>query len=48
MGLVEESDTTVVYENDEIHEAADANFANDRENHPIISNPNLTTNYIGL
>ena len=44
MGLVEEFDTTVVFENDVMYEAADANFANDRELNPIISNPNLTTN----
>ena len=44
MGLVEESADTVAVENDEMYEAADANFVIDREYNPYISDPNPNTN----
>ena len=44
MGLVEESADTVAVENDEMYEAADANFANDKGIIPKISNPNTIMN----
>ena len=46
MGLVEDQVMTVGRnENDEVGtEAAVANFANDRESNPILSNPNLIMN----
>ena len=44
MGLVEEIATAVENENDDVDEAANANFDNDRENHPNISNPKLSNN----
>ena len=50
MGLVEDQVTTVGRnENDEVgNKAAVANFANNRESSPILSNPNHNTNYIFL
>ena len=42
MGLVEESADMVPVENDEMH--VDTNFVNDREKHPILSDPNPKMN----
>jgi len=44
MGLVEESEIPDDIENDEVYEAANANFVNDREHIPYISNPNTLMN----
>ena len=44
MGLVEEIASSFETENDDMDEAANANFDNDREIHPIISNPKLSNN----
>ena len=45
MGLVEDLVTTVGNENDDVgNKAADANFVNDRESSPMLSNPNHNTN----
>ena len=46
MGLVEEIPDTVVVENDDKYEAADANFVIDRELNPYISDPNPNTNFL--
>ena len=48
MGLVEEIATSFETENDDMDEAANANFDNDRENHPNMSNPNLFNNLHNL
>ena len=45
MGLVEEIYTPAGNENDaDTTEAANGNFAIDRENEPVLSNPNPITN----
>ena len=44
MGMVEELGAPVVNENEEMDEAANANFANDRERVPNVSNPNYLIN----
>ena len=48
MGLVEEIDTPVVNEKDDLDEAANANFVNDREDVPNISNPNTLMNRLQI
>ena len=48
MGLVEEIDAPGVNENDEMYEAANANFVNDREHIPYISNPNTLMNCLNI
>ena len=44
MGLVEEISPSFEDENDDLNEAADANFDIDREHYPLRSNPILTNN----
>ena len=44
MGLVEEKDTPIDIEKEDLHEAANANFVGDRENIPCISNRNTFMN----
>ena len=51
MGLVEEIASSFENENDDMDEAANANFDKDRETNPIKSNPKLSNNltaYISL
>ena len=44
MGLVEEIVSSFETEKEDINEAANANFDNDREYNPNTSNPNLSNN----
>ena len=44
MGLVEEIHTPAEIEKEDLDEAANANFVNDREINPIISDPNTNNN----
>ena len=48
MGLVEEIDTPIGIEKEDLDEAANANFVDDRETNPNISNPNTIKNPFAL